>query len=400
MSFIPKLAKRISLFEESQTIAMAKAGRALKASGKPIINLSFGEPDFDTPKFIKNAAIAAIKAGKTKYTPVAGLPELRDAISAKFLRENKLHYNRDQIVVSTGAKNSIMNVLMALLDTDDEVIIPTPYWVSYSDMVKLLDGKIKYIEAPQSQDFKITAKQLEEAITKKTKVFIFSSPSNPTGSIYSQSELESLAEVFRKNPHVYIISDEIYEHINYTGTHHSIASIASIYDRVITINGLSKGFAMTGWRIGYIGAHKDIAFACEKLQGQFTSGTNSIAQEAAITALNGNLEPTYYMRDKFLVRRNLLINQLSKVKGIKINVPPGAFYVFPDISYFFGKKHLSYQINNAADLAMYLLNFANVTTVDGQAFGAPNYLRISYAASLTDLKTACKNIKNALNQLQ
>jgi len=399
-SYKPKLSDMLSLFSESQTIAMAKAGRELSAQGKQVVNLSFGEPDFDTPNYIKDAAIEAIHKGYTKYTPVAGIPALKEAIAKKFERENNLHYEANQIVVSTGAKNSIMNSILALLNPGDEVIIPTPYWVSYSDMVKLAGGKPIFVEADHHQDFKINANQLTKAITSKTKLFMFSSPCNPTGSIYSRKELAALVSVFEKNEHVFIISDEIYEHINYKSKHESMASFPSIYNRVITVNGLSKAYAMTGWRIGYIGAHPDIAAACEKIQGQFTSGTNSIAQHAAVTALGADLTETYKMRDTFLERRDLVLKRLSTIQGLEVNVPEGAFYVFPKVSSYFGKSFEAYKINNASDLAMYILNTVYVATVDGGAFGAPNYLRISYAASTNDLEKAFERIELALSKLK
>jgi len=395
----PKLANRMALFSESQTIAMAKAGRALAEQGKPIINLSFGEPDFDTPEYIKDAAKSALDQGYTKYTPVSGLPELKAAIVKKFKRDNHLEFGLNQIVVSTGAKHSIMNVMHAMVNPGDEVIIPAPYWVSYNDMVKFVAGAPVYIKTTIQDDFKISAAQLEQAITAKTKIFIFSSPSNPTGSIYSKEELAALAEVFARNPHVYVISDEIYEHINYIGAHHSIAQFEAIKDRVITINGLSKGFAMTGWRLGYLAAHPDIAFACEKIQGQFTSGANAMTQKAAVTALGDDLTETYAMRDAFLKRRALMLEELGKIDGLIINEPEGAFYVYPDVSAYFGKSFEGKRIENATDLCFYLLNHAYVTMVSGAAFGTPNYVRISYAASIDDLTEACKRIKNALEEL-
>lgn len=393
------LANRMSLFSESQTIAMAKAGRALAAQGNPVINLSFGEPDFDTPLYIRDAAKSSIDNGYTKYTPVAGLPELREAICAKFKRDNNLNFKSNQIVVSTGAKQSLMNVMHALVNPGDEVVIPTPYWVSYNDMVKFVDGTPKYIAASIEQDFKISPQQLKEAINSNTKLFVFSSPANPTGSVYSKEELKGLAKVFEQNPQVYIISDEIYEHINYIGKHESIAQFAAIKDRVITVNGLSKGFAMTGWRLGYLAAHEDIAFACEKIQGQFTSGANAMTQKAAVTALTSSLEETYKMRNIFKERRELMLKQLSSIEDLKVNKPEGAFYVFPDVSSFFGKSFKDTKINNASDLCFYLLHEAYVTTVSGAAFGAPNYIRISYAASSEDLEIACSRIKIALNKL-
>jgi len=396
----PRLASRMSLFSESQTIAMAKAGRALAAEGKPVINLSFGEPDFDTPLFIKEAAKSALDEGYTKYTPVSGLPELKEAIVHKFKRDNNLSFKPNQIVVSTGAKHALMNVMHAMVNPKDEVIIPAPYWVSYNDMVKFVDGQPIYIETHIDDDFKITPDQLKEAITAKTKLFVFSSPANPSGSIYSLEELKGLVEVFVENPHVYVISDEIYEHINYIGIHHSMAQFESIKDRVITVNGLSKGFAMTGWRLGYLAAHADIAFACEKIQGQFTSGANAMTQKAAVTALRDDLTETHAMRNAFLERRDLMLSMLGDIEDIKINVPEGAFYVYPDVSAYFGKSFNGEVIADATALCFYLLNHAFVTMVSGTAFGTPNYVRISYAASLTDLKDACERIKKALEELK
>lgn len=393
------LSDRMSLFAESQTIAMAKAGRALAAEGKPIINLSFGEPDFDTPQFIKSAAKEAIDEGYTKYTPVAGFPELRQSICRKLKRDNNLGYDPNQIVVSTGAKQALMNLMHALVNPGDEVIIPTPYWVSYNDMVKFVQGIPVYIETGIDQNFKISPQQLEESISSKTKLFIFSSPANPTGSVYSKDELYDLAQVFARHPQVYIISDEIYEHINYLGKHESIAQFEEIKDRVITVNGLSKSFAMTGWRLGYMAASAEIAYACEKIQGQFTSGANAMTQRAAITALDGELNETHKMRDTFKERRDLMVDKLRSINNLKVNVPQGAFYVFPDVSAYFGMSSGSSHIENASDLCMYLLNDAYVTTVGGAAFGAPNYIRISYAASTEDLEDACDRIKNALEKL-
>lgn len=394
------IAKRISLINESQTIAMAKAGRALKAQGHDVINLSFGEPDFQTPEHIKEAAKRAIDEGYTFYTPVAGYPELREAISQKFKRENNLNYTADQIIVSTGAKHSIMNVVLALVNPGDEVIIPSPFWVSYAEMVKHAEGIPVFIDTQVDADFKINAEQLENVINNKSKLFMFSSPCNPTGSVYTQSELEKLAEVFRKYPNLYILSDEIYEHINFGEKHYSIASIPDLYDRVITVNGVSKGFAMTGWRIGYIGAAKEIAWACEKIQGQFTSGTSSISQRAVIAALNSDMGPTYEMRNAFLRRRDIILSELSKISGLKFNKPQGAFYVFPDVSYFFGKRNGDYIINNANDLCLYLLNRVYVAVVPGEAFGNPNYMRISYAANDEIIIEAINRISKALNELK
>lgn len=396
----PKLSNRLNLFSESQTIAMAKAGRALAAEGKPVINLSFGEPDFDTPAFIKDAAKQALDDGYTKYTPVAGLPELKEAIVHKFKRDNNLTYTTNQIVVSTGAKHAIMNVILALINEGDEVVIPAPYWVSYSDMVQFAGGTPVYIETSIDSDFKINPKQLSAAITEKTKLFIFSSPSNPSGSIYNHDELAGLVTIFEKHPSVFIISDEIYEHINYVGKHVSMASFTSIYNQVITINGFSKGFAMTGWRLGYLAAHPDIAYACEKIQGQFTSGANAMTQKAAVTALRDDLSETIKMANAFKVRRDLVVLELREIEGLKVNEPEGAFYVFPDVSYYFGKSYHGNKIENSMDLCFYLLNDAFVTLVSGDAFGAPNYIRFSYAASTDVLLTACQRIKEALYKLQ
>lgn len=394
------IAKRISLINESQTIAMAKAGRALKAQGHDVINLSFGEPDFQTPQHIKDAAKQAIDEGFTFYTPVAGYPELREAIAQKFKRENDLNYSPDQIIVSTGAKHSIMNVVLALVNPGDEVIIPSPYWVSYGEMVKHAEGIPVFIDTDVESDFKINAQQLENVINEKSKLFMFSSPCNPTGSVYTRAELEELAAVFRKYPNLFIVSDEIYEHINFGEKHFSMASIPDLYDRVITVNGVSKGFAMTGWRIGYIGASKEIAWACEKIQGQFTSGTSSISQRAALAALTSDMSPTFEMRNAFLRRRDLILNELSKINGIKYNKPQGAFYVFPDVSAFFGKRNGNFIINNANDLCLYLLNTVYVAVVPGEAFGNPNYIRISYAAKDEVIVDAINRIAKALNELK
>lgn len=394
------IAERLNRISESETIAMAKLGRALKAEGKDIISLSFGEPDFFTPDHIKKAAVDALNDNFTFYTPVAGIPDLKEAVSAKFLRENGLSYNTDQIVVSTGAKNSIMNAVLSLVNPGDEVIIPRPFWVSYADMVNLAEGKNVFIDTNVESNYKITPKQLEEKITHKTKLFMFSSPNNPSGMIYTEDELKSLAEVFERHPNVYIISDEIYEHINFGGKHHSIANYGTLINRTVTVNGVSKAFSMTGWRIGYIGAPKAIAYACEKLQSQFTSGTNSIAQKAAIAALNGDLTPTYKMRDAFKIRRDLCYNILKEIPGLKLSLPPGAFYLFPDVSSFYGKSHNGYSISNSQDLCMYLLNEVYVVTVSGSAFGNDNCIRMSYATSEENLLKAMERIKQALLALK
>ena len=394
------IAERLNRISESETIAMAKLGRALKAEGKDIISLSFGEPDFFTPDHIKKAAVDALNDNFTFYTPVSGIPDLKEAVSAKFLRENGLTYNTDQIVVSTGAKNSIMNAVLSLVNPGDEVIIPRPFWVSYADMVNLAEGKNVFIDTNVESNYKITPKQLEEKITHKTKLFMFSSPNNPSGMIYTEDELKGLAEVFERHPNVYIISDEIYEHINFGGKHYSIANYGTLINRTVTVNGVSKAFSMTGWRIGYIGAPKAIAYACEKLQSQFTSGTNSIAQKAAIAALNGDLTPTYKMRDAFKVRRDLCYNILKEIPGLKLSLPPGAFYLFPDVSSFYGKSHNGHSITNSQDLCMYLLNEVYVVTVSGSAFGNDNCIRMSYATSEENLLKAMERIKQALLALK
>jgi len=394
------IADRLNRISESETIAMAKMGRALKAEGKDIISLSFGEPDFFTPDHIKVAAIEAINNNFTFYTPVAGIADLKEAISSKFLRENGLVYGSDQIVVSTGAKNSIMNAVLSLVNPGDEVIIPRPFWVSYADMVNLAEGVNVFIDTDVESDYKITPAQLEEKITNRTKLFMFSSPNNPSGMIYTEDELKGLAEVFERHPHVYIISDEIYEHINFGGKHYSIANYGTLINRTVTVNGVSKAFSMTGWRIGYIGAPKAIAYACEKLQSQFTSGTNSIAQKAAIAALNSDLTPTYKMRDAFKVRRDLCYNILKEIPGLKLSLPPGAFYLFPDVSAFFGKSNNGHTINNSQDVCMYLLNEVYVVTVAGSAFGNNNCIRMSYATSEENLLKAMGRIKQALLALK
>lgn len=400
LSFIMTvLSQRIENLAESQTIKMAKLGRELAAKGVKVINLSFGEPDFHTPQYIKDAAIEAMEKNFTYYTPVSGYPDLRKAIADKLKRENNLEYGFDQIVVSTGAKQALANAILCLINPGDEVIVPTPYWVSYSEMIKLAEGETVFIDASVENNFKITPQQLEDAITPKTKMFMFSSPCNPTGSVYSKDELEGLAKVFEKYPNIYIISDEIYEHINFVGGHASIAEFDSIKDRVILINGFSKSFAMTGWRIGYLAASKEIATAADKLQGQITSGTCSITQKAGVAACNGGLESVYEMREAFQKRRDLVYGLLSEINGVKVNLPDGAFYFFPDVSSYFGKTFNGSLINTAEDLSLYILNEAHVSTVTGEAFGNPDCIRISYAASEEELVTAMQNIKNALNQL-
>ncbi len=374
-------------------------GRELAAKGIDIINLSFGEPDFNTPEYIKDAAKHALDENYTFYTPVAGYPELRKAIAGKLMRENNLAYDFDQIVVSTGAKQALANAILCLVNPGDEVIIPTPYWVSYSEMVKLAEGISVFIDTTVEQDFKITAKQLEAAITPKTKVFFFSSPCNPTGSVYTREELAELVKVFEKYPQIYIISDEIYEHINFGEKHESIAQFPSIKERVILVNGFSKAYAMTGWRIGYLAANKELAQACDKIQGQFTSATCSITQRAGIAACEGGLESVLKMKEAFLKRRNLVYELLKDIPGIKTNLPTGAFYFFPDVSVYFGKAHQGVVINNALELSLYLLNEAHVAIVSGEAFGDPKSIRISYAASEEKLKEALERIKLALAKL-
>ncbi|MBG6235806.1 aspartate aminotransferase [Pedobacter sp. CAN_A7] len=393
------LSKRINNLSESQTIKMAKLGRELSAKGIDVINLSFGEPDFFTPEHVKEAGKQAIDDNYSYYTPVSGYPELRKAIAEKLLKENGLSYNFDQIVVSTGAKQSLANVILCLIDPGDEVIVPTPYWVSYSEMIKLAEGETVFINATVEQNFKITAAQLEAAITPKTKLFMFSSPCNPTGSVYTQEELASLAAVFEKYPNIYILSDEIYEHINFVGKHTSIASFDAIKDRVVVVNGFSKSYAMTGWRVGYVAANKEIASACDKLQGQITSGTCSIAQRAALKAYQDGLDTVHEMVAEFKKRRDVVYDLLKEIPGIKVNLPEGAFYFFPEVKSFFGKSVNGQTINTAEDLSLYLLNEAHVSTVTGEAFGNEDCIRISYAASEDTLRDAVSRIANALSKL-
>ncbi|SHM79849.1 pyridoxal phosphate-dependent aminotransferase [Polaribacter sp. KT 15] len=391
------LSDRINSLPVSQTLAMAAKARELKAEGKDIISLSLGEPDFNTPDFIKEAAIEAVNQNYNSYTPVDGYLELKEAICTKFERDNNINYKPNQIVVSTGAKQSIANVAQVLLNPGDEVLLPAPYWVSYSAISIL--SQAKFVEIPSSidDDFKITPAQLERAITPKTKMIFFNSPNNPSGSMYSEEEYRALAAVLENHPQVYILSDEIYEHINYGAKPFSFAAIESMYDRTITVNGLAKAFAMTGWRIGYIGAPEWIAKACTKMQGQVTSGTNCIAQRAAITAVLAPVSKIQYMVDEFRTRRDLVVGLLREIEGFKVNVPEGAFYVFPDISAFFGKTIDGVTIENASDFSLFILEKANVATVTGEAFGAPNCIRMSYAASELQLREAIKRIKEALS---
>jgi len=394
------LSDRINQLAESETLAMTRKSRELKAQGHDVINLSIGEPDFFTPNNIKDAAKKAIDENFTFYPPVNGYAEVRQAISKKLKRDNNLEYSPEQIVISTGAKHSIMNALLCLVNPQDEVVIPTPYWVSYAHMVTFAQGKHVYVETSIENDFKITPQQLKKAITANTKLFMFSSPCNPSGSVYTKDELKALAEVFEKHPHVYIISDEIYELINFNKNHESIAQFESIKDRVILINGISKGFAMTGWRLGYMAAHPELAKASNKLQGQFTSAACSIAQKAAEEAMETLPQTTWHMLDKFKERRDLVLNLVKDLPGFKTNVPQGAFYIFPDISSYFGKSNGSQTINNANDFCMYILNKVHVALVPGSAFGSPNYIRLSYATSNELLIEAVDRIKSALVALK
>lgn len=395
------LSNRINNLAESATIKMAKLGRELAAKGVDVISLSLGETDFFTPDFVKEAAKKAIDANHSYYTPVAGIPDLRKAIAAKLKRENNLDYSFDQIVVSTGAKQSLANAIMCLVNPGDEVIIPTPYWVSYSELVKLAEGESVFINATIDTDFKISPEELEAAITPKSKLFMFSSPNNPTGTVYTREELAALVKVFEKYPNIYIISDEIYEHINFIGEHTSIAEFESIKDRVIIINGLSKAYAMTGWRLGFSASNKTIADACDKLQSQVTSGTNSITQHAGVAAYQGSLDSVKEMQKVFLKRRDLVYNLLKEIDGLKVNLPAGAFYFFPDVRSFFGKTAPDGSvITNGDELALYLLNTGHVAVVSGDSFGDPNGLRISYAAAEDKLIEAVSRIKYALEQLK
>lgn len=395
-----QLADRLNRISEPQTIKMAKLSRELKAQGLDIIDLSLGEPDFRTPQHICDAAVKAMEQGYTKYTPVVGIPELREAICTKLKRDNNLDYKPENIIVSTGAKQALENAILSLINPGDEAIIPTPYWVTYASQVRLSEGIPVFVECGIESDYKISAEMLEAAITPKTRLFVFSSPCNPTGSVYSKEELAALAAVFERYPDISIISDEIYEYINYVGKHESIAQFDSIKDRVVLVNGFSKGFAMTGWRLGYMAANKELVQACDKLQSQFTSGTNSIAQRAAIAALLGDLEPSMKMVEAFKERKEYVIKNLARIPGIKINNPQGAFYAFPDISSFFGKKNGDTLIRNSDDMTMYLLHTGHVTVVDGAAFGSPNNVRISFATSMDNLIEAIKRMRYALELLQ
>ena len=396
-----QLSSLLTRFNEPETLKMAKLGRELRAKGIDITDLSLGEPDFDTPQHIKDAAKKAIDDNFSHYTPVAGFLDLRQAVCTKFEKENSLHYTPEQVVVSTGAKQSIANTVLAIVDAGDEVIIPTPYWVTYSEIVRLAGGTVKLVKTLFENGYKITPAQLEESITDKTRLFMFSSPCNPTGAVYTKEELEALAAVFKKYPQVFIMSDEIYEHINFIGHHESIAQFDFLKERVIIINGLSKGFAMTGWRLGYIAAPIDIAKACDKIQGQFTSGANAVTQRAAIAALLGDMKPTETMVKKFKERRQKVMKLICEIPGVTCSEPPGAFYIFPDVKAYFGKTTAAGElINNADDLCMYFLNTAHVSVVTGKAFGEPNCIRISFANSSENIEKGFVKIKDALAELR
>ena len=395
-----KLSSLLQKFNEPETLKMAKLGRELRAKGIDITDLSLGEPDFDTPTHIKDAAKKAIDENFSHYTPVAGYLEVREAICKKLLRDNKLDYKPEQIIVSTGAKQSIANAVLAIVDHGDEVIIPTPYWVTYSEIVKLAGGTVKFVNTQLNNGYKITPAELESAITEKTKLFMFSSPCNPTGAVYTKEDLVLLADVFKKYPQVFIMSDEIYEFINYEGEHESMAQFDFLRERVVVVNGLSKGYAMTGWRLGYLAAPVEIAKACEKLQGQFTSATCSITQRAAIAALSGDHKPTLDMVEAFDIRRKKVMELLKNIPGILCNEPPGAFYVFPDVSSYFGKKTPNGKvISTAGELAMYFLNTAHVSVVTGEAFGEPKCIRMSFASTVENIEKGFAKIKKALSDL-
>ena len=393
------LSERVKNLSESATIAMARKSRELKAQGIDVISLSLGEPDFNTPDFIKQAAKEGIDQNYSKYMAVNGYEDLRMAISAKFNRDNNINYSKDQIVVSTGAKQSIANVVLSLINPGDEVIIPAPYWVSYEEIVKMAEGVPVGIETSIENDFKITPDQLKAAINTKTKLMIYSSPCNPSGSVYTKEELRGLADVLKDHPSIVVISDEIYEHINFTNSYFSMAAFDDMYNQVVTVNGVSKSFAMTGWRLGYIGAPNWIASACTKIQGQFTSGASSISQRAALAAVSEDPKVVIPMKNAFLERRNYMIKELRSISGFNINEPEGAFYLFPDVSAFFGKEFKGNKITNADELCLFLLEEAKVALVTGNAFGSPKCIRISYAASMEELKEAIGRIKNAISLL-
>lgn len=396
-----QLANRLTKFNEPETLKMAKLARELRAQGNDVVGLSLGEPDFDTPDHIKKALEKAVEDNYSHYPPVAGYPELREAVCYKLKRDNNLDYKPEHILVSTGAKQSIANLVYATVEEGDEVVIPTPYWVSYSEVVRMAGATPVLVRTSLESGFKITPAELEAAITDKTRLFMFSSPNNPTGCVYNKAELEGLAEVFRNHPNVWIMSDEIYEYINYVGKHESIAQFDDIKDRVVIINGFSKGFAMTGYRLGYIACSNiDLVKACDKIQGQITSGANAVTQQGAVVALRHDIAPSMAMRDEFMARKQMVLDMLSEIPGIRLSEPDGAFYVFPDISSYFGKSAGDRLIANADDMAMYLLEKAHVSTVTGGAFGEPNCLRISFAASRADLKKGFGRIKEALAALQ
>tara|TARA_Y100001978_G_scaffold51628_1_gene46475 strand:+ start:986 stop:2179 length:1194 start_codon:yes stop_codon:yes gene_type:complete len=395
-----KVSERLNRLSESATLAMARMSRELKAQGHDVIALSLGEPDFDTPDFIKEAAKKAVDNNFSHYTPVPGLAELREAIAEKLKRDNGLEYTPEQIVASTGAKQSIANVCMSLLNPGDEVLLPAPYWVSYFEIIKLAEGYPVEIPSSIEADFKVSPEQLEAAITPNTKLLLFSTPCNPSGTVYSKAELEAIAKMLEKYPDIYVICDEIYELINFGEAHFSMAAITNMKERVITVNGVSKGFAMTGWRVGYIAAPQWIAAACNKIQGQITSATCAVAQKATEAAMLANPSSVNYMRDAFHKRRDMMLSMLNEVPGIKTNTPQGAFYIFPDVSYYFGMSNESTTIKDSNDFCMYLINDAHVALVAGAAFGTPNCVRISYAASEDNLKEAIKRIKVSLAKLQ
>jgi len=393
------VAQRITEINESETLAMTKLARELKEAGNDVISLSIGEPDFDTPEHIGAAAIQAIKEGHTHYTPVLGFQDFRESICRKLQRENGLSYQPSEIIVSTGAKHTLVNIMLSVLNPGDEVIIPAPYWVSYPAMVRYAGGVPVFLNTTVDNDYKPTPEQLRASITPKTKIFLFSSPCNPSGTVFQPADLESYAAVLREFPDILVVSDEIYEHIIFEGSHMSIASLPGFRERTAVVNGLSKGYAMTGWRIGYMAGPQRLVKACEKLQGVFTSGANSIAQKAGIAALDGTMEPTQHMREVFRNRRNLVLAELSKILGLKLNIPEGAFYVFPDVSHFIGKSYQGKQITDSSTLAIYLLNEALVATVAGDAFGMPECIRLSYATDEASLVKACSRMKEALEKL-
>lgn len=395
-----KTALRIDEMVESETLAMTRKARELKEAGHDVINLSIGEPDFDTPDHIKEAAMQAIRDNHSHYTPVPGYPDFREAIVRKFRRDNGLDYSIQEIIVSTGAKQSLVNLMLAMINPGDEVIIPAPYWVSYPSMVEFAGGVPVILPTSVENDFKPTAAQIAAAITPKTTMFLFSSPCNPSGTVFTEADLQTWAEIFRAHPDILIVSDEIYEQILFEGRHVSIASLPGFRERTAVVNGLSKGYAMTGWRIGYLAAPAHIVRACEKIQGVFTSGANSIAQKAGIAALDGDQSPSKDMRDKFLQRRDAMLQALQGIPGLKLNVPPGAFYLFPEVKSCFGKRAGDRMIHNASDLAMYLLEVAHVATVAGDAFGSPDCIRLSYATDEASLARACERIEAALSRLE